>query len=150
VLLKLVQFVALVLAAIALVPSGAHLFTLANKVNFGAEQYFIIQNIYRGWDLFGIVLIGSLLANFVLALLLRPRGGIPFIFAVLAFGCVVLTLAIFFAWTFPANLATNNWTTIPDHWEQLREQWEYSHAANAVIAFVAFCSVALSVLTARE
>jgi hypothetical protein len=31
----------------------------------------------------------------------------------------------------------------------LRRQWEYSHAVNAVIPFVALCSVTLSVLTAR-
>jgi hypothetical protein len=109
-----------------------------------------VQNIYRGWDLFGIVLIGSLVANLVLALMLRRRGGASFILALLAFGAIVLMLAIFFVWTFPANQATNNWTTIPDHWEQLREQWEYSHAVNAVIAFVAFCSLTCSALTTRE
>ena len=146
VLLKLVQFVAITLAALALVPSGAHLFALGNKVNLGAEQYFIVQNIYRGWDLFGIVLVGSLVADLILVLMLRRRGGAPFILALFAFGAIVLMLAIFFVWTFPANQATNNWTTIPDHWEQLREQWEYSHAVNAVVAFTAFCSVTLSAL----
>jgi hypothetical protein len=150
VLLKLVQFVAITLAALALVPSGAHLFALGNKINLGAEQYFIVQNIYRGWDLFGIVLVGSFIADLVLALMLRRRGGAPLILALLALGAIVLMLAIFFLWTFPANQATNNWTTIPGHWEQLREQWEYSHAVNALVAFVAFCSVTLSALMTRE
>ena len=149
-LLKVVQLAAITLAALALVPSGAHLLALGNKVNLGAEQYFIVQNIYRGWELFGIVLVGSLVADLVLALMLRRRSGAPFILALLALGATVLMLAIFFVWTFPANQATNNWTTIPDHWEQLREQWEYSHAVNAVVAFVAFCSVTLSALTTRE
>jgi hypothetical protein len=147
VLLKLVQFVAITFAALALVPSGAHLFALGNKVNLGAEQYFIVQNIYRGWELFGIVLVGSLVADLILALMLRRRGGAPSILALLAFGAVVLMLAIFFVWTFPANQATNNWTTIPDHWEQLRAQWEYSHAVNAAVAF---CSVTFSALMTRE
>src|SRR5262249_27555821 len=146
VLLKLVQFVAITLAALALVPSGAHLFALGNKVNLGAEQYFIVQNIYRGRDLFGIVLVCSLVADLMPVLMLRRRGSAPFILALFAFGAIVLMLAIFFVWTFPANQATNNWTTIPDHWEQLREQWEYSHAVNAVVAFIAFCSVTLSAL----
>jgi hypothetical protein len=30
-----------------LVPSGAHLFEFPNKMSLGAEQYFIVQNIYR-------------------------------------------------------------------------------------------------------
>lgn len=148
--LKVVQFLALVLTALALVPGGAHVFALANKIGLTAEQYFIVQNIYRGWSLLGIVLFGALIANLALALLLRRRGGVPFILAALAFCCVAVTLVVFFLWTYPANQATSNWTTIPDDWEQLRRQWEYSHAANALVTFVAFCALALSVLTTRE
>jgi ABC-type branched-subunit amino acid transport system permease subunit len=147
--LKVVQFLALALTALALVPSGAHLFALPNKINLVAEQYFIVQSIYRGWSLFGIVLIGALIANLALALLLRGRGA-PFVLALFAFLCMALTLVVFFIWTYPANQATNNWTMIPDHWEQLRREWEYSHAANAVVTFAAFCAVTLSVLTTRE
>jgi hypothetical protein len=147
--LKIVQFLALVLTALALVPSGAHLFALPSKISLGAEQYFIVQSIYRGWNLFGIVLIGALIANLVLALLLRGRGA-PFALALFGFFCLALTLLVFFIWTYPANQATNNWTTIPNNWEQLRRQWEYSHAANAVVTFAAFCSVALSSLMARK
>jgi hypothetical protein len=147
--LKVVQFLALALTALALVPSGAHLFELANKMSLGAEQYFIVQSIYRGWSLFGIVLFGALIANLALALLLRGRGA-PFALALFGFFSIALTLVIFFIWTYPANQTTNNWTMIPNDWEQLRRQWEYSHAVNAVVTFAAFCSVALSSLMAKE
>ena len=147
--LKAVQFLAVVLTALALVPSGAHVFALANKITLGAEQYFIVQNIYRGWSLFGIVWIGALIANLLLAMLLRGRGA-PFAFALFAGFCIALSLVVFFIWTYPANQATDNWTTIPDDWQLLRREWEYSHAANAVVTFAAFCSVTLSVLTTRE
>jgi hypothetical protein len=147
--LKIVQFLALTLTALALVPSGAHLFALPNKIDLVAEQYFIVQNIYRGWSLFGVVLIGALIANLALAVLLRGRGA-PFVLALFAFLCIALTLVVFFIWTYAANQATNNWMMIPDNWEQLRRDWEYSHAANAVVTFAALCSVALSVLTTRE
>ena len=42
--LKIVQFLAIVLTALALLPSGAHLFALPNKRGL-ADQYFIVQNI---------------------------------------------------------------------------------------------------------
>jgi hypothetical protein len=90
--LKIVQFLALVLTALALVPSGAHLFALPSKISLGAEQYFIVQNIYRGWSLFGIVLIGALIANLALALLLRGRGA-PFALALFAFFCMLSPLS---------------------------------------------------------
>jgi membrane associated rhomboid family serine protease len=55
---------------------------------------------------------------------------------------ILATLAIFFAWTYPANQATENWTIMPETWETLRRQWEYSHAVNAVLTFAALCFVA--------
>jgi hypothetical protein len=56
------------------------------------------------------------------------------------------TLAIFFAWTYPANQATADWTAIPADWAELRRQWEYSHATNAILTFLALCSATLAVV----
>jgi hypothetical protein len=147
--LRVAQFLALVFIALALVPSGAHLFALPNKIDLARDQYFVVQNIYRGWALFGVVLFGALIASLTLALLLRGRGT-PFVPALIAFYCIALSLVVFFIWTYPANQATDNWTVIPANWEQLRRQWEYSHVANALMTFIAFCSVTLSVLTRPE
>ena len=57
-------------------------------------------------------------------------------------------LAIFFGWTYPANVATENWTRPVPEWEALRAQWEYSHAVNAMLTFGALCLVVLSTLAA--
>jgi hypothetical protein len=143
--LKVVQFIAIALIALALVPVGAHLFALPNKIGLIQEQYFVVQSIYRGWALFGAILIPAVLANLLLAVMLRGRRA-QFTLALFAALCMGATLVAFFIWTYPANVATNNWTTVPENWEQLRRQWEYSHAVNALITFIAFCSVTLSVL----
>lgn len=147
--MKLLQFVAMVLTALALVPVGAHLFALPNKINLSESDYFIAQSVYRGWALLGIVLIGAAIANFALGLLIRAQRA-PSIFALIGGLCLVATLLIFFAFTFPANQATNNWTQIPPDWEQLRWRWEVSHAVNAVITFIAFCSLTTSLLLTRK
>jgi hypothetical protein len=143
---KIIQFLALLLTALALVPAGAHLFALPNKIVLAQDQYFVVQGIYRGWALFGIVLFGALAADLALAILARGSGA-PFVLALAAFFCIAATLAIFFAWTYPANVATDNWTTIPDNWEALRTRWEYAHAVNAMITLVALACTALSVIT---
>jgi hypothetical protein len=40
---------------------------------------------------------------------------------------------------------------MPPNWAELRKQWEYSHAANALPTFAALCSVVLAVLkSSRE
>lgn len=147
--LKTAQFFALVLTAAALIPGGAHLLALPNKIALPAEQYFVAQGAYRGWALLGIVLLGALIAQFSLAVLVFHQRR-PFALAALAFVCLGVSLLIFFVWTYPANVATNNWTQIPADWETFRRHWEYSHAVNALLVFAAFCFVVLSVLTARR
>lgn len=147
--LKATQFFALVLTALALVPAGAHLFVLPNKLSLPQEQYFIVQSIYRGWALFGFVWFGALAATLTLTLMLRHQQG-PFWFVLVGFIIIASTLVIFFTWTYPANQATSNWTVVPTNWHEVRAQWEYSHAMNAVLFFVAFCCVTLSTLMSRN
>ena len=146
---KIVRFFAIILTALALVPGGAHLFALPNKIGLAQEPYFIVQGSYRGWALFGIVLFAALAANLALTVMLRHQRT-PFWLTLAAFLGIAATLVIFFAWTYPANVATNNWTVAPANWAELRTRWEYSHAANAVITFAALCSVTLSALLARD
>jgi len=69
-----------------------------------------------------------------------------FWFAFAGFVLELATLGVFFTWTYPANRATHNWTVAPANWEQLRMQWEYSHAVNALLAFAALCSVIVAAL----
>lgn len=147
--LKIFQFLAVTLTALALVPSGAHLLALPNKIALLQDTYYVVQHSYRGWALLGAVLIAALIANGALALLVRNQPA-PFWLAVLGCGAVAATLAIFFVWIYPANQLTANWTTVPDSWESLRRQWEYGHAANAILTFAGLCAVTCSVLCYRE
>jgi hypothetical protein len=77
----------------------------------------------------------------------EPRA---FWLALLAFLLMVASFAIFFIWTYPANQATSNWTVAAADWQSLRTQWEYSHAANAVITFLALCAVTASLLVTKR
>jgi uncharacterized membrane protein len=147
--LRVVQFFAVVLTALALVPAGAHLFELPNKISLSQEEYFVVQSIYRGWALFGAVLIGALIVNLTLALMVRDQRT-PFWLALAAFILVAGTLAVFFTWTYPANQATSNWTVATDTWRELRAHWESAHATNAVLTFIALCCLTLSVLMTRD
>jgi len=142
------QFAALVITALALVPSAAHLAALSNKIGLPQAEYFTVQGIYHGWAILGLLWPAAIVLNGVLAYLARAQHG-PFWLAIGAASCFILMLAIFLLWTLPANQATGNWTSVPGNWDTLRRQWEYSHAANAEIAFIALCLTALSVLSWR-
>ena len=146
---KLAHFLAIAFTAAAMVPGGAHLFAMAAKMGMAQEPYFTVQQIYRGWALFGIAIFGAIFANAAVAWLVRDQR-LPFKLALAATLILAATLAVFFAWTYPANQATQNWTVAPPNWADLRTQWEYSHAANAVMTFAALCCAVLAQLTARD
>lgn len=139
------RFAAVVLTALALVPGGAHLFELPNKIGLARDAYFTVQAIYRGWALFGVVIFAAIGANLALALILmfRRRRFWPSFAAALL---LASTLIVFFGWTYPANQATDNWTVMPADWESLRSQWELSHAVNAVLTFIALCCASRSAM----
>ena len=141
--MRVLQFLCVIVTALAFVPSGAHLFELPNKIGLVQEHYFVVQAVYRGWALFGIVIFAAIGLNLLLAVMLwrRDRTCRPSLAAGLI---MAATLVIFFAWTYPANQATANWTLATPDWEKLRTQWELSHAANAVLTFIALCCATFS------
>jgi hypothetical protein len=59
---------------------------------------------------------------------------------------VAATQVVFWLFTYPVNQVTQNWSRLPDSWFSLREQWEYSHAASALLNLMAFLAVSVSVL----
>ena len=118
---RVIQFAAAILTALALVPGGAHVLELSNKINLDQAQYVAVQQIYRGWALLGIVLIAALLANLLSAIVARSQK-MPVLFAATATVLLGVTLAVFFTWTFPVNRVTDNWTVAPADWEATSRQ----------------------------
>jgi hypothetical protein len=138
------KILALTLTALVLVPSGAHLFELPGKIGLDRDAYFIVQGIYAGWALFGAPLFAAVLANGALSVALRRRDRAAARWALASAVLIASSLAVFFLWIFPANQATVNWTQKPEDWEILRRDWEYAHAANAIIVFAAFLATVMA------
>jgi hypothetical protein len=147
--MKVLRFTALLFAALALAPALAHLLELPNKIDLPREEYLTVQQIYRGWALLGIVVFGALLSTLAYAIAARRRRG-EFLPALIAFLCIAGTQVVFWTFTYPANQATANWTFLPDSWSALRTQWEYSHAASAVLNLAAFVALAIAVLARSD
>lgn len=139
-------FVLSVLFSVLALGSGlAHLYALPNKISMPAAEYLIAQQTYRGWNLLGIAIIGALVFSLASAIGAR-RYRRAFWLRIGAVVCIALGLIVFFLFTYPANVATNNWTMLPDNWRELRNQWEYSHAVGAGLNFVAVTLLVVSAL----
>jgi membrane-associated phospholipid phosphatase len=143
--LRGVALFAIVLVALSLVPVGAHFFELPNKMALPREQYMVVQSIYRGWSLFGIPIIGALAFTLAHTVMVRDNRT-AFVLSLAAFLCIGATQVVFWAFTYPINVASQNWTTPPANFEAARWQWESSHAVNAVITFVSLVSITLSAI----
>jgi hypothetical protein len=140
-----VRFLSVMFAALALVPVMAHLFELPNKIGLSRDDYLTVQQIYRGWALAGILVLGALLSTLALTIMSRGEGR-RFAFGLTALLCIIGTQVVFWVFTYPANKQTNNWTVLPPNWQALRFQWEYSHATSAVLNLIALVSVILAVI----
>src|SRR5438477_13213478 len=64
---RVLQFLSVILTALAFVPGGAHLFELPKKIGLSQERYVVVQSIYRGWALFGVVIFAAIDSNLLLA-----------------------------------------------------------------------------------
>src|SRR5262245_39462864 len=137
----MLRFLAVLLTGLALIAPGAHLYEIANKMSLSESEYVVVQKIYIGWWIAGLLLPLALLVN--LALAYSERN----LLALAAAALILTNLIIFYFFTYPVNVTTRNWTLMPDNWEALRRQWEYSHAVNAAVTFAAFC---LSILAALK
>lgn len=141
-------FAALALTAIALIPSGAHVFEMHAKLSLDRESYFTVQSIYRGWALFGFVILAALAAC-IAAAILSPAANIRASCAFAA-AMIIVSLVIFFSFVYPANVATSSWTIVPPDWEKLRSQWEWGHAASALCTFLGFLALAWAASSWKE
>ena len=133
-------------AALALAPALAHLLELPNKIGLSREEYRVAQQLYRGWALLGFVVYGAILSSLALTILVRRRREVAA--ALTGFACLAGTQVLFWLFTFPANRATQNWTVLPEHWMALRAQWEYSHAASALLNLAALAALIVACLAA--
>ncbi len=144
-MLQFLLFLAIVFTALALVPGGAHLLEMANKLKLARADYFVVQSIYRGWAASGIVVLAALAANLGAAFV-EGANGEPLWPSATAAMLILATLIVFFRWTQPVNKATRNWSAQPEDWEKLRSRWEVSHAVNAVLTFTALCFATIAAI----
>lgn len=145
-MLKIVSFLSLFFTALALCPYVAHLMAFPNKMEMDKQEYFIAQQIYNGWSYSSVLICISFASAILLSIFAREHDTV-LRFALGAAFCIGMSLMVFFVFTFPANQVTKNWTSQPEYWEDLRIQWEYSHAFNAILYMAAEALLILSVLS---
>jgi hypothetical protein len=147
--LTVVQLLLMVFMGLLLVPAGAHFFEMPAKIVLSPQDYMIVQQIYAGWALFGIVIFGAMILLAIHAFMVR-RNRLAIWLSLMALVLIAITQGIFWTYTFPMNDLSRNWTVTPSDLGHARYQWEMSHAVNAVLNFVAYIAATMAVLAGRR
>jgi hypothetical protein len=157
---EVVQVIAVVFTGIVVVPSVAHALELPGKMRLRQDAYRAVQTIYYpGFTLAGIAEPLAMISTLVL-LLLTPAGSAEFwltLGALIGLGAVQ---AVYWLVTHPVNRhwlegerlggAGAGFFSFASaggaaSWTELRDRWEYSHVARAVLAVLSLIALVLAV-----
>jgi len=148
--LTLWRFLAVVLTALLLGTTFAHVLEMPAKLQVDAALWMTLQHtLYRAFGTIGAVVeVGALASVLVLSVLVRQHGRALWW---TLFAAVCLLVAFFVVWlvfTSAVNAETARWTasSIPADWMQWRTRWEFSHALRFALHLVAFCALVMSLL----
>ena len=160
-MLQALQVVTIVLAAIGMGLSLAHALGLPGKRRLGKDSYLAVQTIYYpGFTIGGVFgELGAMVTTFAL-LLFTPFGRPAFWLTTAALTGLLLAHAIYWAITHPVNrmwlreqnlqgagaafFAAGGKDSGSSDWTALRDRWEYSHVARAVLATASLVALVLA------
>lgn len=138
-------FASILLASLMLMPAGAHLLALPNKIGMNMADYFVAQQAYRGWAYAGALVFAGIAATAILAWQVRDSSTM-FLPTLIALVCLVTRQVVFWTLVFPGNQHTQNWTVAPANWDALRMRWEIGHELSAVLNVAALVALLAALL----
>jgi hypothetical protein len=151
-LLKIVRFAAIMLAALTLGLGFCHLMQLPARM--GWDQYLWVGSTVQGGlyatfgTVGGVIDVAAVISLLLLAYLLREHRRPGLRSALVA--AVLFALALFFWWVavYPVNVELAKWVNgpIPANWTAYRNRWEYGHAAVSLLELFGFAALVWSVL----
>ena len=161
------QVATVMLSAIAMSLAVAHALELPGKMRLDKETYLSVQTIYYPGFTFGGFSEGlAMLATLVL-LLMTPTSVIRFWLTLIAVCGFIGMQVVYWAVTHPVNkfwlknkqlsgAGKQLFASDPlrrgeagdeghETWQELRDRWEYSHVARAILALVALIALVIAV-----
>jgi hypothetical protein len=150
VMLTFWRFITIVLSALALTMTSAHVLELPQKLTYSAEMYAAVNTtLYRYFAIIGgPYQIGSMVSAIVLTILVHRS--VTFRWALVG---TLLLIAAFVSWlilVLPVNrevaaAVAASPQVVPSRWLQLRDRWEYGHATGFVLHLAGFCALVISI-----
>ena len=154
--LRIWRFTAVLLTALSMGLSIAHLFEMPVRLQLAPELWVritVIEGIFRYFGSVGAVIeLGSVVSAAVLAILTWKRRRTVSLLATAGAICITLALLNWFIFVASANVELARWLTGPvaADFEGWRRQWEFGHAASAILKLIGFALLTASVVWDRS
>jgi uncharacterized membrane protein len=151
-LLKVLRFVTVMLAALTLAMGICHLMQLPARMAW--DQYLWVGSTVQGglYGLFGsigaIIGIVAIIVMFLHAYIVREHRHPGFNFALAAAILFASAFALWWVLVYPANIELAKWINgpVPDNWTEVRSRWECGHAIISLAELAGFAALIWSVL----
>lgn len=155
--LKILQFFTILFVALSMSMAVCHLLEMPVRLGYAPALWSRVTNIEGTYRLFGppvgaVLEGGAWILAVVLAFLSRMKRRAVFYLVLLGVLCMVLTQVAWWTFVFPVNNQMVDWTptSLPADFAALRNQWEYTHAARAVLQIIGLGAIVWSVLIESE
>jgi len=143
------RFVTLMFVALSMAMAFAHLLQMPPRMRFDGPLWLHSQQLfeYFGPPVGAILESGAWISAVILCILVSRRRA-AFRWTLAAALLVVSAHVLWWWYVNPANQQIAQWTpeTLPADWKAWRAQWEYTHAARAILQIVGFAALVISVL----
>jgi cytochrome bd-type quinol oxidase subunit 2 len=150
---KVLQFFTLMLVALSMGMALCHLLEMPVRLGYEPELWSRVTNVEVIYRLFGSPLGAALeggawVTAVAWAVLARKRSRAVFRLALAGAACMVLAQVAWWTFVFPVNQEMAGWApgALPADFAELRSQWEYTHAARAVLQIASLGLIVASVL----
>ncbi len=164
-MLHVLQILAVILVAVAMALALAHALELPGKMRLTKEAYYAVQSIYYpGFTIGGLGEAGGTILTIIL-LFLTPLRSADFWLTLVTLLGLISMQAIYWLVTHPVNrfwlegeqlsgvgsaffsfgVSRSRLRNHPADWTELRNRWEYSHLARAVVAMLSLICLVTAV-----
>jgi hypothetical protein len=149
---KIWRFVTLMLTAFSMGMAFCHLMEMPARLNYAPALWSRVTNIEGTYRLFGpsvgaSIEGGASITAVILSILVRKRRP-AFVLTQVGAACMAAAQVAWWLFIFPVNSRMVDWApeSLPENFKELRDQWEYTHAARAILQIVGLGSLVLSSL----
>ncbi len=148
--IKIARFVTLVLSALALTMTSAHVLELPQKLRYPADLYAAVNgSLYKYFAIVGgLYMVAAILSACVLVWLVRGRHP-AFEWAALGALFSILSFASWLVIVQPVNAEVaraqaSGFGAVQAVWSRLQGRWEYGHVTGFLLELVGFSALAVS------